>query len=61
MADERAALNAGIVVCLNSGGPRMTIIGTHEGTKALLCNWFVDDELRVNAFPPQAVHVVEDD
>jgi uncharacterized protein YodC (DUF2158 family) len=54
-----SALNTGIVVRLQSGGPDMTIVG--QQGDLVVANWFVGDELRVNVFPPPALAVVEEE
>ncbi len=53
--------NIGDTVCLNSGGPLMTVVEMGVGeTGQLRCQWFDDDGQKYEEhFPPAAVQKID--
>ena len=64
-----ADLTEGVVVRLNSGGPKMTILKTYSptggplsGTQMAECQWFLgDDKLMKDHFPIKSLKTATDD
>ena len=51
----KTKFEVGDVVRLNSGGPRMTVVGRLWGSDQLLCNWFEGVRSHAGSFPEGAL------
>ncbi len=52
----------GMVVQLKSGGPKMTVVGlSPEYEKSIVCEWFVEKEVKSGLFHPASLDVVEEE
>lgn len=48
-------IGVGSVVCLNSGGPKMTVVSMAKGEA--LCRWFANSQYAIVCFPVAALYV----
>jgi uncharacterized protein YodC (DUF2158 family) len=55
-------IQAGDVVRLKSGGPRMTVkkVERAQGEDYALCQWFLDGEMKRSAFSPASLQIAEE-